>query len=447
MSVEDIVQLTVVVSSATLSKPSFGTPLALVTKVPTGWGSAKVRTFGKLSELTDLGFTSEMPGYKLAQKIKAQNPSPKKFKIAKRDVARIPAQSIALKCLSAVEGDTYHVDVGVGGGAKTAIDYTVLASATTTTVATAIAALITVVTGVDATSTTDTIAVVPTAAGDLVNLANWAQKGQEHFLLTDNTPDPGVENDLDAVLAQDSDFYGVLLDSNGKAEVEAAAAWTEANERLCAYSTSDTACTDSGSTTDVAYALKALAVTRTFGIYNENELLSYAGAAWMGRGFAFDPGKITWAFKSLALVSVDNLTTGKQEALEGKNIGFYVTMWGRPITWEGKVASGEWIDTIHGVDWLKVEMKTQIFQTISSLPKLPYTQNGLNAIEATGRSVLRAAVRQGILADDEDLRFEMPALADIPETTKAQRLVPDIGFFGTLAGAIHKTKIDGLLKN
>ncbi len=566
MSVDDITQLTIVVSSATLSKPGFGTPLALVTDVPAGWGTAKVRQFSKVSELVDLGFTSAHPAYKIATRIKSQNPAPSKFKLAARKSSRKPASSIHVKCLSSTEADAYSIEVGVGGGATSEITRTVPGSSSAAAEATALATLITAVSGIDATNgnsaavaaslvvdgagpgrdgevtytavtagtagnsitvrhqvsgtatplsvavassaivvhletdigglpistanevvaaivasgpasalvtasayafdddgeglaaavavtnlalgaaagaATDTIYITPVVAGKLVNVKNW----NKFFTVTDATPDEGVADDLDDVLAEDSDWYGVLLDSNSKAEVLAAASWTEANGKLFAYNTSDTGVADSGSTTDVAYAMKALAYDRSFGIYNANELGCYAGAAWMGRGFAFDPGKITWAFKDLKGVAVDALNTGTQGVLEGKNCNFYVAKYGKPITWEGKLASGEWIDVTHGLDWFDTEMRVQMFQAVSSLPKLPFTIAGLGVLEASGKSVMQAAVRRGLFADNDNLYFRMPALADIDAATKAQRLVPDIEFGADLAGAIHKTKASGLIKN
>lgn len=443
MSIDDIVQLTIVVSSATLSRPGFGTPLGLINKAPAGWGADKVRTFSKLAELTDLGFTSADPGYKLAQKIKSQSPAPSKFKLALRGAARKTSQSINLTCLDATEGATYSIEVGVGGGAKTLIEYTVPAAATTTTVAAAIEALIEAVTGVNSAPALAVITVTPANAAELVNLAAWTS----NFSIQDMTSDPGVEDDLDDVLEVDQDWYGVLLDSNSENEVKAAAAWTEANKKLFGYSTSDTGVASSGVTTDVCSDLKALGYDRTFGIYNANELLCFAGAAWMARGFAFDPGKITWAFKDLAGVAVDKLSTGVQTALEAKNCNFYVAKFGRSITWEGKLASGEYIDVTHGLDWLEAEMAIQVFQAVSSLPKLPYTKSGLGVLEGTVKAVMKAATRQGVLADDENLYVRMPTLDEIDPVTRAQRLVPNIEFGGRLAGAIHKTKADGLITN
>jgi hypothetical protein len=438
VSLSEVVNLSIIVTGSSLEAPGFGTPLVLVSKVPAGWGNAKVRTFGTLTELVDAGFTTSDVAYRLASRIKAQNPAIGNFKIALRDDP--PVQELDLTCLTAVEGKTYSLEVGVNAGPTTAISYTVPGSATTSTVATAIAALINAVTGVTAAASVAVITVEPTAAGDLVNIKGWSST----FKLEDVTANPGVADELSACLVEDEGWYGVLLDSNSKAEVSAAAEWVEANKKLFAYDTSDSDAAN-GVAGNVFLTLKAAGYERSFGIYNGNETLGGSAAAWMGRGFAFDPGRITWAYKSLAGVSVDSLTAGQRAAIDGANGNFYSAVAGRNITRYGKVASGEFVEVTHFIDWLDAEMRLQVFAAISGLPKVPYTNAGLALIEGTIKAVLKSGVRAGGLADDENLFVRMPNLADIPESTRAARLVPDIEFGARLAGAIHKTTIVGTI--
>lgn len=440
MSVSDIVDLTIIVESSQLSRPNFGTPLALVSKVPAGWGVNMVRTFSKPSELIDLGFTTSDPAYKIASLIKAQKPCPKKFKIAKRATA--PTQTLEVKCISAAEGDVYSVEVGVGGGATTAVTYTVPAASTTTTVATAIELLIEAVSGVNSSAATNTITVTPAVVGTLVNLKSWSS----NFQVTDVTADPGIATDCAAALAADTDWYGLLLDSNSEAEVKAAAAWANANDKLFGFNTSDWGVQDSGTTTDVASDVKLLGYDHVWYLFDADELLGYSAAAWMARGLAFDPGSATWAFKDLQGVTVDTLTEGQQDALEAKNCNYYTSRYGKSITHQGKVAKGEFIDVTHFLDWLDAEMRIQVFNTITKAPKLPYTNTGLGALEATIKAVLEAGVRAGGLVPDS-YTVTMPKLEDIDAVTRANRLVPDIEFDGVLAGAIHSAKLEGRIRN
>lgn len=438
MSLEDVVEVTITNETKTPTKPGFGTPLIAASKVPVGWGSARVRVFSKLAELKDLGFATTDPAYKAASLIVSQNPRPKKFAIGKRLTA--PAQSVKLKCISALQGDVYTVDVAVGNGAFTTLSYTVLAAATTTTVATAIELLTEAVVGVDSAAATDTITVTPNAAGTLVNFRNWSS----NFEITDATPDPGLAADLDDFAEANVDWYGLCLDSNSKAEVVVGAAWTEANKKIFAYNTSDAAVRDPATTaTNVFYVLKGLSYKRSVGLYSGTELLSYAGAAWLGRVFPYPPGKLTWAYKDLAGVATDKLETGHRAAIEAANGNHYEEVAGLAVTRYGKTASGEFADVTHFLDWLEMEMKIAVFVKIASGPKTPYTTNGINSILGVMRGVMRAGVRVGGLADDENLYVRGPAVTDVDASVRASRLLPNLEFGGRLAGAIHTAILAG----
>ncbi len=564
MSVLDIVDLTIVVANSALSRPNFGTPLALISKVPAGWGVNMVREFAKLSELVDLGFTTTSAAYKLASAIKSQKPCPKTFKLAKRIVA--PSQSLELSVTDYAEGDYYSIEVGVDGGALTEVTYTVGAGATAASVATAIEALIEAVTGVSSTNSsgaavaatltvpgvgpgtdgdvayaavtagtagnsvtvrhlvagtntaltvgvvgsaitvnlatngggtatstsaavvaaivasgaasalvtatafgdepveaddlaaaivatnlaggiaagtpTATITITPTTATTLVNLKSWSS----NFTLFDATPDPGVAADCAAALLADDAWYGLLLDSNSEAESKAGAAWALANGKLFGHSTSDYGVKNSGTTTDVSSDIKLTSNSQAWGIFDADELLGYSAAAFMARGLAFAPGKATWAFKDLPGATTDSLQPGTQNTLETKYCNFYVTRWGRPITYPGKLYNGEFIDVTHFLNWLDAEMQVQVFNCLTKLPKQPYTNTGLAALEATIKAVLEMGVRMGGLVAGS-CTVTMPKLDDIDSTTRAGRLVPEIEFDGILAGAIHKAALNGLIRN
>ncbi len=442
MSVLDVVDLTIVVASSSLSRPNFGTPLALISKVPAGWGVNMVREFAKVSELVDLGFATTDAAYKLASAIKAQKPCPKTFKLAKRGVGNIPAQSLELSVTDATEGAVYTIEVGVDGGALTELTYTVLAGATLTTVAVAIELLIEAVTGVASAAAVEKITITPVTAGTLVNLKTWSS----NFELFDATPDPGVADDCAAALLEDDDWYGLLLDSNSEAESKAAAAWALSNGKLFGHSTSDTGVQDGAVTSDVSSDITTTTNSQAWGIYDADELLGYSAAALMSRGLAFAPGKATWAFKDLPGVTTDRLTPGQQNDLEEKNCNFYVTRFGKAITYPGKLYNGEFIDVTHFLNWLDSEMQIQVFDCITKLPKQPYTNTGLGAIEATISAVLEAGVRAGGLVAGS-CTVTMPKLDDIDAVTRAGRLVPDIEFDGILAGAIHAAQLRGLIRN
>lgn len=434
MSLEDIVQLTITAATNTPTRPGFGTPLLAVSKVPAGWGASRVRTFGSPSELVDAGFALTDPAYVMASKLASQNPRPRRFKVGKR--ATSPSQSVALKVTSAVQGTVYTVTVGTSS-----LTYTVPASATLTSVATAISALIDALSSAVSSSAVDTITVTPATAGTLLNFSGL----NKELELTDNTADPGIAADLAAFQSEDPDWYGLALDSNSKAEIVAAAAWVEANKKLFVANNSDAGCKSAVVTTDVMSTLKASGYKRTAVLFSGAELLSYSGLAWMAEEFPFDPGGRTWAFKGLAGVTVDSLTDGQSTAILNKNGNTYSVVAGLSVTSPGKSAQGEFIDTTRFVDWLESEMKIQVFALFANNGKIPYTDKGVSLVVSVITAVLRAGVRAGGLADDENLVVTAPKVADVDSVTRGSRLLPDLNFGGRLTGAVQAAKIAGTL--
>ncbi len=65
------------------------------------------------------------------------------------------------------------------------------------------------------------------------------------------------------------------------------------------------------------------------------------------------------------------------------------------------------------------------------------------------KSVLNGALKDGVraggLAADPAPEVTAPAVADVDAVTKGDRILPDVKFSGTLAGAIHNLVIDGTL--
>ena len=60
-------------------------------------------------------------------------------------------------------------------------------------------------------------------------------------------------------------------------------------------------------------------------------------------------------------------------------------------------------------------------------------------------AVLRLAVANDILVDNDNLTVLVPKVADVSTADKANRILPDVEFNGDLAGAIHKITISGVV--
>src|SRR5574338_207346 len=441
MSIDDFVSVAVTSATSSPTRQGFGTPLIAAQNVPAGFVN-RVRAYADEASMVADGFSVNDPAYIAAAAAFAQTPRPPKVKIGRR--ANKTTQSIKLKCLSATENDTYSIDVITPSGTKTTIMRTVPASSTTTAEATAIAALINAVTGFDASAVSDTITVTATAGVGVLNrFRNWTS----NFTLTDASADPGLATDLNAILIEDGDWYGLTIDSASKAEILAAANWAESNKKLLVQHTSDGDVGDAVVSTDVMSQVKSAAYRYTGLLYNGNDTQGYSGTALQGLRFAGTPipGNETWALKTLAGITVDKLSQTFIDQVNTKLGMVYVSVRGINVTQAGtggNTGAGEWIDVVRFIDWQRDEIQVRNFGALTSNPKIPFTDFGIELI---------GAITQGALTDGEkNGGFEagstsvvVPKAADVDPTIRKQRKLSPVTFKGRLSGAIHSIVITG----
>jgi hypothetical protein len=171
--------------------------------------------------------------------------------------------------------------------------------------------------------------------------------------------------------------------------------------------------------------------------------MSFPEFAWMGGQLPKDPGSITWKFKQLVGVTPDVLTTTAVNNIEGKNGNTYQTVGGVSITQQGVVASGEFIDIIRGVAWIESRLGEEIFTVLVNADKIPYTDPGVGVIVGTTRAFLTGPAVDNSVLTENTISVSAPLVADISDANKASRLLPDVEFSGTLAGAVHKVILNG----
>lgn len=439
MALSDFVTISIVAATATPTQQGFGIPLIAAQKVPAAFTN-RVRTYSNLPAMVTDGFLTTDPAYLAAASIFAQTPRPPNVKIGRR--ALQTTQVVKLKCLSATQGDVYKITLVTPAGVATTITRTVPAASSTTAEATAILALINAVSGFSgSTSATDTITIASPTAGTLNSYRNWTS----NFYLTNTSTNPGIATDLAAILAEDSNWYGLTIDSESKAEIAAAAVWAESNKKLfvCQNSESDVA-DNTETTNNIASVVKTAAYRYTAVLYDGNNTASYSGAAWQGNRFAGTPtpGNETWAYKTLAGIAADPLTGTQITAIKSKNAAFYNTEAGINVTQNGKVGSGEYIDVVRGVDWLNSTMQTRAFALLVNSPKVPYTQKGASMVGGVIQSALNDAEKYGLLTLGSS-SVQVPDVTTIDSVTKGSRSLTGVQFTGQLSGAIESMTISG----
>lgn len=263
---------------------------------------------------------------------------------------------------------------------------------------------------------------------------------------TDTTTNPGLATDLSAILAADPDWYCLLLDSNTEEEIVAAATWVESRGKLFVAQSADLGCGVVATTTDVMSDAKAASFARTVLFFYPAIAadLGWLAAGVAGNRLPVDPGSDTWAFKVIAGVTARAVSDTQRGAILGKNGSLLETVAGVSFTVGGKVAEGQWVDVVRGLDWWTTRMKERVLAVQLANEKIPFTDEGIGLLGAEVRAQLDEGVRVSLFAADPKPTVIVPAAASVSSVNRAARALPGVTFSARLAGAIHSTDMTGV---
>lgn len=423
--------------TATVSRVGFGTPAILTyhTRFP-----QVSRTYGNLTEMTDDGFAVTDIAYKLAAAMFAQSPRPSQVVVGRRGTPHIRKVKLTPKP-NPLATTAYAISIN-----GTEFSFTTDASPTVAEITAGLTALIDA--GSENVNATDNTTDFQVEAADAPGGSATAgvtfvvEYDRALFNFVDETVDINIADELDDLQASNDDWYGLVADAWGADEIEALATAIESAGPKIYFAESQDSAIVSAVSSDIASTLQTAALDRTAIIYNADIDPSPA-AAWLGLQLPTTPGSTTFKFKTLSTVTPTALATGGVTNADNKSCNTYTEVGGINITAEGVMASGEFIDVIRFVDWLTARTKENVFRALAINPKIPFTDSGIQAIVAEVEGVLRQGVFNRGINGDEDLTVTAPLAADVDANDRAGRLLPDIDFYATLAGAIHKAAIRG----
>ena len=439
MSLDSLVNVSITTQAQSISRAGFGVPMIMAYHANY---LDVVRTYTNLASMVSDGFATTDPAYLAAQVLLSQDPKVVNFKVGKR--ASAPTQGFTLTPTDTTEDLVYTLDIN-GNTAS----YTVVALDGVAEIIDglkiAIDALSLAITVTDNATSMDIDADV---AGAWFSISN---KNKE-LSVEDVTADPGISADIDAVIAADNDWYGLIIaDAQSNAQIAAAAANIEAKIKIYGYDGIDDEILDSGVSDDVMSTLETAAYARSYGVYHPDNN-AFAAAAWMGNMFPKDPGSATWKFKTLAGVPATSLSASDQSDVQNKSGNIYVTVGGVNITCNGISASNEFLDITRGVDWLRARIQEEVYAALVNNDKIPYTNLGVELIKGKIRQALEEGIAAGLLSGElnfnagrEAYLVSAPLVAAISDLDKANRSLPDVEFQAKLAGAIHSVTISGVV--
>lgn len=438
MALPDHVTISITADSVGIARAGFGIPL--IVSHTAAWAE-RVRSYTDLAGVAADFAVTTSPEYLAAQALFAQNPHPQTIKIGRASLA--PTQVYVLTP-TAVDSTPYVVTVAGEGVTTTTVTFTSDATATVAEITAGLHALIDVVVGNNYTSVDGAteITITGDAAGDWFSIA----VADPALIKNEQThADPGIATDLAAIALADNDWYCLLTNFNSNAMVLAADAWIQTQKKIYIFDVPESeAVTTAAGNSDTLDDIEVLNRARTAGVYHPSPV-SMNSAAWAGKVLPFDPGSATWKFKTLSGVPAISLTSTQRTNLIARSANFYETVATIDMMSEGTTADGDFLDVQRGLDWLEDDMSKRVFGALAGAAKIPYTDPGVAVIQSEMKASVRDAVTRGILAADPAPVVTVPAVADVSAANKTARLLPDMKFTGTLAGAIHKVNITGVV--
>jgi len=405
----------------------------------------RLQEFAETSEVISAGYTVNHPIYKAAVACFSQSPRPEKLVVGSRFLPF--TQVVKFTPLNLTVGFVYAFKARDAAGTETVISYTVQTGDDAADISDGLQVDLDPISGMVSASATGSVTNTSTA-GVLIEYYELPSPSDMKVEVT--TADPGIATDLAEIkLALEAsrgliDAYGFTLDSCGEAECNAAAAWVEAQKMVFSARNSDSLSCDVATTTDVFSDNVAAARTRTHIIYAQRSIQDYRDLAFLAKFFALNvpEGSASPAYKILAGIEPDALTSAQANAINGKRGSTYTTLNSVNIVFEGKVGDGDWFDTTVNLDWLAARVQEAIFAAQLNAKKIPFTQAGIDIITGIAQAIFNLAVTQGVLApvdeNGEPPTVTAPLLSKTTAAQRAARTLSGIKGRGRLAGAIHR---------
>lgn len=264
---------------------------------------------------------------------------------------------------------------------------------------------------------------------------------------------------LAAIANVDNSFYGVA-GATSMNDLESAvfelSDYCEAENKVFFNTSNDPKCLKANDATDIMSKLKAKTLSHTISSYSaqngEYPNISVAARAFTVN-FEGTNTTITLFLKRGPTITAQVLTKSEKSALEGKNGNAFMTIGGVNVYSESRMADSGWFDTVHGVDWLKNRIQTDVFNLLyQSTSKIPYTDTGVGMVVQKVEQGLRQGVRNGLIAPgyttdgrylSQGYKIYAIPVGEVSSADKGNRIYRGITFEAIGAGALHFVEING----
>lgn len=442
-SLDQLINIQISQQTSAVPQASFSIPLIVGPTSPTSGGPAVVYT-SPAGMLTN-GYTTGSPEYVYALEMFEQPFTPTEFVVAHRAAA--VEQIDTLMVATVTTGHAYAftmngvvISYTASGGDSYAQILAGLQAAVTSAFPTPVVTMV-----ISGSGSGSELTLTSSVPGQAVTYSAI------DVLLTHVavTPNYGIQNDINAIIAANDLWYGMCLTQGTDADILQAAALIQSLKKIF-IAVSSTSAIATSSSTDIGSVMKAKTYTRSALIFT-SEPSEGKDAGWLGGQLPAVPGSNNWAFKTLVGCTPDNLSANQQSILigdpvagvAGKNVNIYQTVGGVNITQMGTMASGQFIDITVGVDWLESTLQTNIYTALVQSQKIPYTDIGTSILISAVRAAIDLGITNGLIDGNSPVVISAPSVLSVPSSQRANRIAPTISFSCRLAGAFNAAQVSG----
>lgn len=490
--VSTVVNVDITIGATFPARAGFGT-LNIVTDEDTGPLnlSERIRTYNNIDGVAE-DWGSDTEAYKAATSYFSQQPKPTRLKISRRfsedqgaqlrgGVLADTAENLAL--FTAITDGSFAIEVQSPG---TLYNLTALDFSTATSMVDVAAIIFAAFPGAavpadfsysqdrmvaNNTGTLGATSVIqfltPVSPGIGTDISGLLQMQDGQGMKFNGIDGETITASLDAIQNIDQDWYGLaftkevrdLVEINGEIAVPAAATWCEARVKIFVNTANSANVLNGSVDTDIISVLKNLNLRRVHSVYSSH-VDQYPSCSVAGRAFTVNFSQpnstITLKFKQLPGITAEVLTQNQKAVLDSKNGNALIIVGNSIMFAESYMANGVFFDEVHGVDWLQNALETNVFGYLLTRPtKVPYTNDGVAAIEQQMIRAFDEAGRNGLLApgytiDGVFLPFGYQITAipveEINQSDKEARHYPGLSFIALGAGAIHSVQINGIFE-
>jgi hypothetical protein len=216
------------------------------------------------------------------------------------------------------------------------------------------------------------------------------------------------ETAIEAVVDFDDRFgqqwYAVFIPSATDEDHIAVAGYIEGSntKHFYAINSQDAGIISSVDTANIAYQVKELGYKKTAVQYSSKS--KYAAVSFVSRilttDYTANNTVITLMYKQEPGIIAEELSMTQAAAAKANYANIFVKYDNSTaIVQYGTVASGEFVDTIIGADWLAITIQNDVYNLLyTSTTKIPQTNDGHNLIATVITRTLEQGVANGLLA-------------------------------------------------